>query len=357
MNISQRNAGALVTSLVALASPLHAVPVAGVLQRPALVASQASHRVMLGLARAGTRIVAVGERGLALWSDDNGGQWQQAQVPVSVTLTAVAFVGASKGWAIGHAGTVLHTGDGGRSWRVQLDGVKVSQLLLQTASDPSAEAIAQQFAADGPDKPFLDIQFKNERSGIIVGAYGLILRTDDGGASWQPLMTRIANPKGLHIYAARWVGDTIYLAGEQGLLLRSDDGGATFVHLDSHYRGSFFTMAVLPSGALLVGGLKGNVFQSQDRGQTFQRCEGYPPVSVSAALVLDDGRVVLSNQAGQLFISDNNGCRVSLLQQAQAGAPLSALLKGGDGKLLGAGLRGISQLSVKLPMVSTGVNK
>ncbi len=32
------------------------------------------------------------------------------------------FSHAAKGWAVGHDGVVLHTSDGGESWRMQLDG-------------------------------------------------------------------------------------------------------------------------------------------------------------------------------------------------------------------------------------------
>ncbi len=54
-----------------------------------------------------------GERGIVLLSDDAGVSWRQAKVPVSVSLTAVQFVDAEQGWAVGHLGVVLHTQDGG----------------------------------------------------------------------------------------------------------------------------------------------------------------------------------------------------------------------------------------------------
>ncbi len=52
--------------------------------------------------KAGNRLVAVGERGIVLLSDDAGLNWKQVDVPVSVTLTGVQFVSPMKGWAIGH---------------------------------------------------------------------------------------------------------------------------------------------------------------------------------------------------------------------------------------------------------------
>ena len=77
----------------------------------------ADRSMMLAVARAGDRLVTVGERGRVLLSDDSGKTWRQAEsVPVSVTLTAVTFADARSGWATGHAGVVLHTVDAGNTY-------------------------------------------------------------------------------------------------------------------------------------------------------------------------------------------------------------------------------------------------
>jgi len=46
-----------------------------VLEQPALVSPKALGAVMLAVARAGDRLVAVGERGTILLSDDGGRHW------------------------------------------------------------------------------------------------------------------------------------------------------------------------------------------------------------------------------------------------------------------------------------------
>src|SRR6266446_13005 len=71
------------------------------LKTPARKSALAPHVMLLGIAVAGERLVAVGERGVIIWSDDAGTTWSQAQVPVSVTLTAVAFADARQGWVVG----------------------------------------------------------------------------------------------------------------------------------------------------------------------------------------------------------------------------------------------------------------
>ncbi|BEV16160.1 hypothetical protein HBDW_29480 [Herbaspirillum sp. DW155] len=60
---------------------------------PARADAHALHNMMLGAARAGSRIVAVGAHGYVILSDDGGASYRQAeQVPVDVTLTSVSFV-------------------------------------------------------------------------------------------------------------------------------------------------------------------------------------------------------------------------------------------------------------------------
>ncbi len=131
---------------------------------PALITPLASHVVLLGIARAGSRHVAVGERGIIVLSDDDGRSWRQAVVPVSVTLTAVTFPTAAQGWAVGHSGAILHSDDGGTHWTKQLDGFRAAQLALAAAAAnmrkrPSKRAradfaAAQQLVSDGPTSRF-----------------------------------------------------------------------------------------------------------------------------------------------------------------------------------------------------------
>ncbi len=322
-----------------------ASPTAGVdpLQRPALQAAHAQQAVLLGSALAGHRWVVVGERGIVLWSDDEGKRWQQGQTPVSVTLTAVQFVTPAKGWAVGHSGVVLHTEDGGLNWTLQLDGARAAALVVNAARaaltgapDPDRAkrslADAERLQADGPDKPFLDLYFQDERVGFVVGAYNLIFRTEDGGANWLPCVDRLDNPKAAHLYAIRGGNDggkTIYVAGEQGVFFRSDDGGESFGKLPTPYAGSFFALSVSPSGGVTVAGLRGNAFHSETRGASWSKVGNLPMISIVAAGIeparsTADGEPTawLANEAGQLFASTDDGRTFAVLPAPPGSARL-----------------------------------
>jgi photosystem II stability/assembly factor-like uncharacterized protein len=333
-------ATAFVIVVAAAAADATAAAVAGAPERAAVETALGARSVLVGAAQAGQRLVAVGERGIILSSDDGGRQWKQASVPVSVTLTAVRFADARNGFAVGHAGTVLSTTDGGQHWSRVLDGMRIAQLALEAAKasgDAAAIRDAERLVADGADKPLLDVLVLDARRAVVVGAYGLALATEDGGATWAPWMARLDNPKGLHLYAIRRHGDALVVAGEQGLLLRSDDAGRSFRRLASPYKGSFFTAEMPSAHEIVVAGLRGNVWRSADAGATWSQLASPVPVSVTASTLRRDGSLVLVNQAG-MVLTERAGALAPLPTAALP--PLNGVLAREDGSLLALSIHG-----------------
>jgi photosystem II stability/assembly factor-like uncharacterized protein len=339
MTLQVHTAAALLLAAL-LAPPLAAAPVGDALDRPALQVRRPAQAVLLAAAQAGGRLVAVGERGLIVLSDDQGGSWRQVPCPVSVTLTQVRFADARHGVAIGHGGTVLATTDGGESWQPRLDGRRLAQIALEAAKasgDATRVRNAERLLADGPDKPLLDIAVWDAQRWLVVGAYGLALRTDDGGKRWQPWMDRLPNPKGLHLYTLRRHGTALLLAGEQGLLLRSDDEGATFRALASPYRGSWFAAEMLPSGEWVLAGLRGNAWRSADGGASWTALAVPMPASITGITPGRDGQLLFVNQAGQVLL--RQGDRLTPLNRGPL-PPLAGVTPLADGRLLAVGLAG-----------------
>nr|WP_240980464.1 YCF48-related protein [Ramlibacter agri] len=340
-----RFASCLLAACAALGAA-RAAPVVDALDRPALMVREPARAVLLASARCGERVVAVGERGIVVTSDDAGRSWRQARVPVSVTLTAVRCADAHTAYAAGHGGVVLASTDGGLTWAKRLDGRRAAQLALDAArsgGDARAVQDAQRLVADGPDKPFLDLHFFDARHGLVVGAYGLAFATEDGGQTWQPWMQRLPNPKGNHFYALRVQGDTLLLAGEQGLVLLSTDAGRSFRKLELPYQGSFFT-AELAGRDMIVAGLRGNAWRSSDGGANWAQLAAPSPVSFTASTVLPGDGVLLANQAGELLRVDGSSLTPV---QLPALPPLNALQALGAHALLALGVQGA--IPVPLP--------
>jgi photosystem II stability/assembly factor-like uncharacterized protein len=351
----------LLTALAAaMAVPFTRPVIAGefvdVLDTPALRSELAAQSMVTGLARAGERLVAVGQRGHIVYSDDGGQHWQQAQVPVSSDLVSVHFPTSQQGWTVGHDGVVLHSNDAGQTWRRQLDGRQVGPIMLayyqrQLDSHPDDADLqarvgeAQRMVEEGADKPFLDVWFENERVGYIVGAFNLIFRTDDGGQRWTPLLEQTDNPGALNLYALRPVGDELFVVGEQGLVMKLDRASGRFKALPTPYNGSYFGVTGKP-GSVLVFGLRGNVFRSTDGGTSWNRIDLSLPLNITASTLTADGRIVLVSQAGHVLVSADDGASFQL-QPNTAPAPVAAAQVANGGSLVLAGTRGLRQLPLE----------
>lgn len=337
MTCKSRSVGLVLAAWCAASA---AAPVADAPERAALSVKAPARAVLLAAARAGDRIVAVGERGIVALSDDGGARWRQAAVPVSVSLTSVRFADARHGVATGHGGIVLTTADGGQSWSRRLDGRQAAQIALEAArgsGNPVQVAAAERLVADGADKPFFDTVLFDAQRFLVVGAYGLAFTTEDGGARWQAWMPRLDNPKALHLHAARRAGDTLLIAGEQGLLLRSDDAGRSFKRLVSPYRGSWFTAELPTPGEMLVAGLRGNAWRSTDGGATWSQLTAPTPASFVASTLGKDGALLLANQAGLVLRAQ--GVRLQPVNARPLPMP-SGLVTGPQDRLLAVGVAG-----------------
>ncbi len=307
--------------------------------QPAVIAPLAARSLMIDLAFAGRRVVAVGERGQILHSDDDGRTWTQAPVPASANLTAVWFADAKNGWAVGHVETILRTTDGGDSWDL-------------VHFDP------------GNPQPLLDVCFTDASHGVAVGAYGVIYVTSDGGAVWSQVPFEPEALPGaakvepdademeaevdlgfeFHLNAiARGPGERLYIGAEAGRLFRSDDAGAHWRELPSPYDGSFHGVLPLEGDALLAFGLRGNLFRSDDGGSTWVAIPTGTTALLDGGARIDAKTVVVAGMAGVLLVSRDGGRSFTLAQQGDRKG-IAAVLPAADGELIAAGEGGLRRL-------------
>ena len=338
---------------------------------PALPSERAINGLLLEVARDGDRLLVVGEQGHVLWSDDNGQNWAQAEVPVSLALTSVSFADNGDAWATAHDGYLLHSADSGKTWAVRLSGSDVASLSiraieaqvaelqaeLEAATDDTAEDIRwaldeAMFALDeavlavdeGMTTPLLKVWFDGDR-GYALGAYNVFLRTDDGGATWASDSNRLDNPNKYHLYAiARSSAGTLLLAGEAGTLLRSLDDGATWERVQTPYPGSFFGAVATSDGSLLIFGLRGNVFRSTDEGASWIDVETHDNRTLTCGSTDANGTVVLAGAAGAVLYSNDAGSTFRILP-TKGNRVYSDVITRPDGSILLVGFGGISVMA------------
>jgi photosystem II stability/assembly factor-like uncharacterized protein len=282
-------------------------------QRPGALRS-----TLLDVTPAGARVVAVGERGHVLLSDDAGKTWRQAKaVPTRATLTCVHATDAQTLWAAGHGGVILRSSDGGEQWAL-VHG-----------------------QADGPDV-LLTLRVEADGHGLACGGFGVALATADAGKTWQP-RTLVEGESGerhlnrLFLSAA----GTWLVAAEGGHVLRSRDRGATWAAVKTPYSGSLWSGLALPGGGLLAGGMRGNIVRSGDDGVTWTHLPVAGAGSLTGATLTAggadarplfvgvDGTVVQGDATGEQFRLQRLDDRATLTAVARAGDGLVASSAGG----------------------------
>ncbi|MBV8062040.1 MAG: hypothetical protein JOY51_00515 [Nevskia sp.] len=255
------------------------VPVS-VKPRPAEIMPRASHALVMGVADTGQHLIAVGDHGEILASND-GRSWAQLEVPVRSPLTAVSFADPQNGWVVGHDAVILHTGDGGKTWTLQ-------------NFQPELE------------NPFLSVLAIDKQHAWAVGAYGLFYSTSDGGGTWTPVESQVIKDAGLHMYSIVKLGNgNLFIAGEQGLMVLSTDNGKTWNKLKSPYEGTFFGAVPVGDKGALVCGLRGNAYLSRDvHGGKWDKLATTAPTSLFGCRAVDAKTAVMVGLNGIIQLVD-----------------------------------------------------
>lgn len=329
--------------------------------------------VLLDVKFAGNKGCAVGAMGTVLCSENNGRDWQSVEVSTDADLYRVFFIDQKNGWAAGGRvrmaesneqmrhdqsggyGYIFHTVDGGKTWQCQ-------------------------YAERG--RHLFGLYFTDERTGFACGELGILLKTENGGATWRELPVTGTR---------RWLygitfqnGMNGFIVGESETVLKTTDGGRTWMKVNAEadrqfygFRASYRDIAFNGSFGCIVGS-NGTVLTSSDAGQKWQpaatffdpqvrelldltRVSLVSPLSGFAAgelgtqlLVTDDGgkswmlrpvantdwlrglwasangRVVLAGEREKILVSDNKGFEWKTLHGDTPKADLMTLMAHGD---------------------------
>ena len=269
------------------------------------------HRLLIGITRAGDRLVAVGNAGAILLSDDDGVSWRAAKVPTDELLTAALFPTPKEGWAVGQDEIVLHSTDAGESWTMQHIAATSDQTLFSIAA---------------VNPPHL----------VTTGAYDLVLDTSDGLA-WQE--SKIPNlDDDYHLNCALARGEDVLVTGEAGNAFIRHAGTWTAMKLP--YDGSQFACLLGKDGSFYSFGLRGSAFRMPAAGGQWARIDLDGQQSVFGATILADGRMALVGASGSVRLLDPASGKVTTLPPVTE-VTLSGVVEAKPGHLVVVGEDGV----------------
>jgi photosystem II stability/assembly factor-like uncharacterized protein len=155
----------------------------------------------------------------------------------------------------------------------------------------------------------LDVAFRDDRHGFLVGSNRLILETEDGGASWQERALDLPVEENFRLISIDFRGDEGWIVGQPGLLLHSSDGGRqwTRLFLDTKLPGEPYLISALgPKQAELATNV-GAIYRTEDAGASWQALVGDAAGSVRDLRRGDDGRYVSVSSLGNFFATWDPG--------------------------------------------------
>ncbi|MFN7975902.1 MAG: YCF48-related protein [Acidobacteriota bacterium] len=231
-----------------------------------------------------------GEAGTILRSTNDGRSFFPEHTPIPVRLSAVIATPGGRVVAAGDGGAILERGPSG--WRVTRDPV------------PSEAGIRALAARRGGDLM------------VAVGYDGLALV--ERGGSW----TRLPPIEADAIYGLTARDGALFGCGSFGAMLRSDDGGASWNPVPTDTRA--FLRSISFSGAFGVAAGLGTILATQDGGEHWTAVLTHFPAQLLACAALSPARAIVAGEYGTLLATTDAG-RTWTDATAGGAFPISAL--------------------------------
>ncbi len=281
--------------------------------------------------------------------------------------------------AVGSRGHILISDDAGASWTQSSHVPTLALLTAVTMIDERhAWAVGHDEVilrtSDGgatwqkvhesveAQRPLLGVWFADARRGIAIGAYSAYFSTADGGETWVAQhFADLAAPgqaKGsdgsdedgvpieYHLNRIAQAGGKLYIAAEAGHVYRSDDQGATWRTLPLPYDGSMYGLLPLEGDSLLIFGLRGNLFRTDDAGASWAKLPTGTVAMLTAGVRLEGATVAIVGLSGAVLVSRDGGHHFTLQQRADRKG-LAGAVAAGDDSLLTVGEAGIEKVALQ----------
>ncbi len=258
------------------------------------------------------RALVIGYRGKVLETNDSGRTWNVIPMPTDRALYNIRFADAQNGWICGQAGVILNTKDGGKTWTEQKSNTDTYLFALYPTSathvyavgdkstlvetrdggatwtarklSQAGENISEDIALAVQDPIFYDIEFADEQNGWIVGEFGTIRHTTDGGQTWTDQQQTLLGGGIVDIldlptlFGVHFVNNQEGVAaGLEGKIAHTHDGGNTW-KFDSvgdkvTIEDPLYAPFLFPDGKGWVIGAGGEVVTKEPGDESWKRAQ------------------------------------------------------------------------------------
>jgi photosystem II stability/assembly factor-like uncharacterized protein len=203
----------------------------------------------------------------------NGTDWEQVTISEETfgddnlpdrIFNAVHFTDRAQGWIAGEFGTFLRTTDAGETW--------VGERALSGAVE---------------DVYVMDIAANADGTALAGGIGGVVLATEDGGATW----TAAAVPTSAGLFGAARRDSRAVIVGDRGVIYTSGDGGRTWSEPNRPRLFNWLSGAAFGAdGLAYIVGENGIILRSENGGESWEKSAGDEPPPLEGISVPDPSR-------------------------------------------------------------------
>jgi serine/threonine-protein kinase len=244
---------------------------------------------------------------------------EKSSTNVKITVNAIKMLDNVHGVAVGDSGYVFETQNGGRDWSIasRVDtAINLHDVFVKSNGDIFIVGDSSRIYFGKSPKnlnvlalngnyALLDVAFKDELNGFILGNKGLILKSNDGGKSWR----NISSSSTELLYEIKFLKGTQigYIVGKSGTLLKSIDGGDSWNKVKPFTRKYLKSIDFLNDKVGIIVGGGGSIFRTNDGGETWEKSEFKEIRGLNKIRFIKDDMAIVCANKGLLLISNDSG--------------------------------------------------
>jgi photosystem II stability/assembly factor-like uncharacterized protein len=142
------------------------------------------------------------------------------------------------------------------------------------------------------------IYFSSQMKGWVVGEFGLVLHTEDGGRTWTAQRYGSDLPQ---LYSIKFVDDQRgWAIGQAGSLIHTADGGKRWASVDINPKRDLYSISVDGQHGVIVG--DGIAFGSDDAGASWKEMRLNSEDQWLAGVLVKDRAAVAVGRGGAIQV-------------------------------------------------------
>ena len=230
-------------------------------------------------------VVAVGNNGYIIKTIDGGTTWQQKSSGVIKNLTKVQFANTMIGYATGSRYSssnqiLLKTTDGGNSWspiilntiqKINDISIIAPNILYVSVETPTSFELlksidfGQTFNIVNDSQYISQLQFLTEFDGYASNG-GELLKTNDGGVSWQNIGTVDYNTQS-NLSSFNFYNSTTGFVKKSNAIYQTIDGGLNYTQLSSI---NYYMPKIVASSDKIIWGMTVDLLLNGQQNFTYR---------------------------------------------------------------------------------------